>query len=653
MEAGQELGPQRRVAGRYRVHDLIGQGGMGSVWHATDETLDREVAIKCVRLDNQPDADRALTRQRTLREARIAAKLLHPNIVTIFDIIERDEPWLILEFVPSRSLASIIAERRMLPPTDVAAVGAQIAAALAAAHRAGVVHRDVKPDNILIAHPPDGDPLGQHHLTAKLTDFGISRAANTPTLTITGMLAGTPAYFAPETARGEGTDAATDVYSLGATLYTATEGRPPFGADHDNVLALLGRIARGDAPPPRHAGELTGLLRQLLADDPAARPTAAVAQQALQQIATAASAPTQRRPDETIVDPARDHTGELTVPGAAPPWDPPERPAPPPAPPSAPRQMTRRSIIIGAVLAAAVGVPGVVIANNLPAGPGTGTSPADGRTVISAPRTADPCSLVNRTALGRHGNVEIDRGNVPFAACRADIGGSADLFVELDGPAQTAPSGGTQQRHGPLTIARYEADDTGTRCYRRIQLPDGNAVLVYAESSTSGTALDLCAIAETGATTAADALIASGIGTRADMDTPLARIDACRLIQTADLAGIPGLETSVGKPKFANWGCSWARATRSGVSAILDFYRSTRPTEAGVAATFSGRPGTLYFRPGEYCSAFIPDGDAAGGGTHRIDFVRIYVYGSQPEAELCGYATKLASAAAAKLPPTS
>jgi eukaryotic-like serine/threonine-protein kinase len=644
MDAGQELGPQRLVAGRYRIHRLIGRGGMGSVWHATDETLDREIAIKCVQLDKQPGADRALTRQRTLREARIAAKLLHPNIVTMFDVIERDDPLLILEFVPSDSLASIITERRVLPPTDVAAIGAQIAAALAAAHRAGVVHRDVKPDNILIAHPPeDTDPAEPHHLTAKLTDFGISHAANTPTLTSTGVLTGTPAYFAPETARGEGTDAATDVFSLGATLYTATEGRPPFGTDHDNVLALLGRIARGNAPPPQHAGELTGLLQQLLADDPAARPTATDAQQALQQIATATSAPTVRLPDDTIVGPTGNPADERTVPGAAPPWDPPEPPAPPPAPP---RQIARRSIIIGALLAAAVGTPGVVIAN-LPPDPGT----PDGRVVISAPRTADPCSLINPAELSRHGNVEIDRENVQFAACRADIANSARLFVELNGPAQTAPPGGTQQRNGPLIITRYEAKDAGTRCDRRIQLSDGNSVFVYAENSPGGTADDLCAIAETGAGAAATALIAGGIGTRVDMDTPLARLDACRLLQDADLAGIPGLETSTGKPRFANWGCSWA--TRSGVPATLDFYRSTRPTEAAAATTFNGRQGGLYFSPGKYCAAFIPHGDVARGGMHRIDFVRIYTYGSQPEAELCGYTTKLANAAAANLPPSS
>jgi serine/threonine protein kinase len=279
----EEPGPGNLVAGRYRIDELIGRGGMGTIWHAVDELLDREVAIKRIRLDTEPGADDALARERMLREARIAAKLHHPHIVSIFDVIERDDPWLILEYVPSRSLASILTERGRLPPGEVAAIGAQIADALATAHRAGVVHRDVKPDNILITHPvEDVNSPGQNHPTAKLADFGISHATNTPTLTATGILAGTPAYFAPETARGEGNDPRTDVYSLGATLYAATEGNPPFGRDTENILALLTRIARGGAPPPQHAGPLIDLLQQLLHDDPGTRPTAVQAHHGLQ-----------------------------------------------------------------------------------------------------------------------------------------------------------------------------------------------------------------------------------------------------------------------------------------------------------------------------------------------------------------------------------
>jgi tRNA A-37 threonylcarbamoyl transferase component Bud32 len=187
------------VAGRYRLRDVVGAGGMGTVWRAADEVLGREVAVKRVRLDGLPPAEAALARERTMREARIAAALHHPHIVSIFDVVLEDgEPWLILEYLPSRSLGSILDEYRTLPPTDVAAIGAQVAAALTAAHEVGVVHRDVKPDNILVAHRPMPGSTGP---LVKLTDFGISHAATAPAITATEVLTGTPAYFAPETAR--------------------------------------------------------------------------------------------------------------------------------------------------------------------------------------------------------------------------------------------------------------------------------------------------------------------------------------------------------------------------------------------------------------------------------------------------------------------
>jgi eukaryotic-like serine/threonine-protein kinase len=282
-----EPGPGVLVAGRYRISALIGEGGMGAVWRATDEVLGREVAVKRVRLGAQL-AGAALTHARTMREARIAAALHHPHIVTIFDVVEHDDPWLILEYLPSRSLGRIVAERGTIAVKDVAAIGAQIADALAAAHDVGIVHRDVKPDNILIAHQAEGGgAVRRPGPVAKLTDFGISHAADLPALTATGFLTGTPGYFAPETARGDGTDARTDVYSLGAVLYAAVEGHLPFGNNPDNLLALLARIGRGGAPAPQRAGALTDLLQRLLADDAAARPTAAEAHDELQRLAGA------------------------------------------------------------------------------------------------------------------------------------------------------------------------------------------------------------------------------------------------------------------------------------------------------------------------------------------------------------------------------
>ncbi|MGH3439597.1 MAG: protein kinase domain-containing protein [Sciscionella sp.] len=252
------------VAGHYRVQQRIGSGAMGVVWRARDERLDRVVAIKQLLLQpGASDAETGNARLRAMREARIAAMLQHPNAVTIYDVAEHHgDPCLVMEYLPARSLAAVLDERGCLAPVEVARIGNQIASALIAAHAKGIVHRDVKPGNIL---------LGEGGI-AKITDFGISRAAGDMTLTQTGIVAGTPAYFAPEVAMGQDPTSAADVFSLGSTLYAAVEGEPPFGTSQ-NPLALLHRVAAGKVTPPRQAGQLTALLMRLLQADPAVRPT--------------------------------------------------------------------------------------------------------------------------------------------------------------------------------------------------------------------------------------------------------------------------------------------------------------------------------------------------------------------------------------------
>jgi serine/threonine protein kinase len=179
--------PVAVVAGRYRLRELVGTGGMGAVWRATDELLGREVALKQVRLTDQPVADVALARERMMHEARIVAALHHPHIVSIFDVVLQDgEPRLVLEYLPSRSLGSVLTERGTLPAAEVAGIGADVAGALAAAHAAGIVHRDVKPDNVLLSRPSAAGPL------VKLTDFGIAHTAASPAITATHVLTGTP-----------------------------------------------------------------------------------------------------------------------------------------------------------------------------------------------------------------------------------------------------------------------------------------------------------------------------------------------------------------------------------------------------------------------------------------------------------------------------
>jgi serine/threonine protein kinase len=308
------------VAGRYLLGRQIGSGAMGIVWQAHDERLHRTVAVKQLLLQPGLSAAQAEeARRRCMREGRIAARLTHPNAITVYDVAEHDaDPWLIMEYLPSKSLATVLTEQGTLPPTEVARIGAQVASALVAAHAAGIVHRDIKPANVLLGD--DG--------TVKITDFGISRATGDVTVTATGMLAGTPAYLAPEVAKGEDPKPAADVFSLGSTLYTAVEGHSPFGLS-ENTLALLYAVAAGKITPPRQAGPLTALLMQLLRVEPSERPSLTVTRDGLLAVAEgrqptvhAAAAPTDRIAGNRL--PARPVTA------AAPPrWPTPPPPAQP------------------------------------------------------------------------------------------------------------------------------------------------------------------------------------------------------------------------------------------------------------------------------------------------------------------------------------
>ncbi|MET1073571.1 MAG: serine/threonine-protein kinase, partial [Umezawaea sp.] len=230
------------VAGRYRLVSPLGKGAAGVVWRAQDERLARVVAVKFFTSAGTPgDVDRIV------REGRIAARLRHPHAVTVHDVVEHGgKPCLVMEYVPSKTLAEMMDASGALPEALVVGVGWQVASALAAAHAAGIVHRDVTPFNVLVGD--DG--------TAKVVDFGISRAVGEGTVTEARVVVGTPAFLAPEVASGHGAAFASDVYSLGATLYAALEGHPPFGNADDNPYALLRRVAEGQVAPPKFPGPL-------------------------------------------------------------------------------------------------------------------------------------------------------------------------------------------------------------------------------------------------------------------------------------------------------------------------------------------------------------------------------------------------------------
>ncbi|MGH3897391.1 MAG: serine/threonine-protein kinase [Pseudonocardiaceae bacterium] len=250
----------RLVAGRYRLGAVLGRGTMGTVWSAHDEVLGRAVAVKEVLLaPGIPDGEADALRERTLREARTIAALSHPNVVTLYDVAREDAaPFVVMELVASRSLAELLQDGP-LPTRRVIAVGAAVAAALQAAHAAGITHRDVKPGNVLMAH--DG--------RVKLTDFGIARNPADQTLTATGLMLGSPAYIAPEIASGGPVNPPADLWGLGATLFAAVEGRPPY--DAGTAMATVASVVQDEVPKPSCSGPLAEVINGLMIKDPARR----------------------------------------------------------------------------------------------------------------------------------------------------------------------------------------------------------------------------------------------------------------------------------------------------------------------------------------------------------------------------------------------
>ncbi|AXX31521.1 protein kinase [Actinosynnema pretiosum subsp. pretiosum] len=300
------------IAGRYRLESLVGQGAMGVVWRGRDEEQDRVIAVKLLE-ESVRSADSSAW---IAREGRIATRLRHPNAITVHDVVEHDgTPCLVMEYLPSHSLGALLDERGPLPPGEVARIGGLVASALTAAHQAGIVHRDVTPYNILISHD-DGD--------VKITDFGVARAVGEGTVTDARQVVGTPAFLAPEVASGESASHASDVFSLGSTLYTAVEGHPPFGRLEDNPYALLRRAAKGEVTPPRTTGPLADVLVLLMAREPDHRPTMAQARQMLQATAEGKPLPPAAR--------------TLPAPGAP--------PAPAPTPPAAAAPQGGRTMML-------------------------------------------------------------------------------------------------------------------------------------------------------------------------------------------------------------------------------------------------------------------------------------------------------------------
>ncbi|MER5989159.1 serine/threonine-protein kinase [Streptomyces sp. NPDC001787] len=393
------------LAGRYRLGEVLGRGGMGKVWRAHDEVLHRTVAVKELTAGLYvAEADRLVLHARTQKEARAAARITHPGVVTVHDVIEYDNrPWIVMQYVDGPSLADAAKETGEMAPREAARIGLHVLSALRAAHSAGVLHRDVKPGNVLLAR--DGQVL--------LTDFGIAAIEGDSTITRTGELVGSIDYLAPERVRGGDPGPSSDLWSLGATLYTAVEGRSPFR--RTSPISTMQAVVTEEAPEARNAGPLAPVITALLRKDPEDRPSAAETERMLLDAmegrkprAAQEFVPTQRVGEEALRGlPAQDGaTGRL--PEGVPPGTPHTLSAPVPVHGAAPLPgpvsppVTRRGgarwrttlvvIAAAAVLGGAAGLAVMKYGNGDGGGDGGSAGKGGSQGVSTAPRTTPPQS---------------------------------------------------------------------------------------------------------------------------------------------------------------------------------------------------------------------------------------------------------------------
>ncbi|MFE9680685.1 serine/threonine-protein kinase [Streptomyces sp. NPDC006285] len=395
-----DVSPERLVADRYRLLSPLGEGGMGTVWRARDEVLRREVAIKEVRAPSGLSAEKIERMYTRLeREAWAAARISARNVITVHDVVtDGGRPWIVMELVRGRSLAEQLRAQGALTPQEAARIGAEVLSALRAAHDADVLHRDVKPANVLLA---DDDRV-------ILTDFGIAMVQGDTALTMTGEVVGSPEYLAPEQALGRSLGPATDLWSLGVLLHTAVQGRSPFR--QDSALGTLRAVVDDEPPLPTRAGPLTAVIEGLLRKDPAERISAEQTARDLRLIAagaapdadttetgatpTTVSAPAgdvRPEPDLTSADTFADTTADTFADttadtSAATAVDAPAGRATP-APPTAPHDTTAAgATAIGATAPRATDTPTVQVRTSGPAAAPPGhTTPA----AASAPSTAE------------------------------------------------------------------------------------------------------------------------------------------------------------------------------------------------------------------------------------------------------------------------
>ncbi|WP_158263161.1 serine/threonine-protein kinase [Amycolatopsis sp. CA-128772] len=491
----------RVVANRYRLEEELGRGGMGVVWRAVDLELGRQVTLK-----------RALSEDagQIRREARIGAGLLHSNVVTVFDTVgDGDAQWLVTEYLAARSLEELVDDGGPLPEDRVRRIGAQLAAALADMHARGIVHRDVKPGNVLVT----ADDV------AKLTDLGIARWTEV-TRTGGAQLTGTLGYVAPEVADGAEAGPASDVFSLGATLYAAIEGRSPWGSGEDGPFAQMRRAAGGRYAPAERAGRFEPVLAALMARHPADRPGAAEAVTLL-----TADAPAPRRP----------------------------------------RRRLRRRLLAGAAVAVVAAlVAGFVLVRWLGTTT-TGGASAGANTLGADPAATDPCAAIALNSLTGFGKPFVDPEVLNFSTCivtttLADKTGQVQTRLDLTGPLRYPPRPPVPGKMGEIEYP--EAHDGS--CERAISLADANRIVVTSRAVTDAKNAPFCSFSES-VLSGVLATLANGPLPRRTQPFPdwsLARVDACGLLDEATTSGVLG---RVKEPDrgFGGWSCSWEHVPRT------------------------------------------------------------------------------------------
>ncbi|MFD8492726.1 serine/threonine-protein kinase [Amycolatopsis sp. NPDC059657] len=587
------------VGDRYRLEEEIGSGSNGVVWLATDEQLGRSVALK---RSVSGDMDEYAERVRQLRrEARLLAQLNHRNVVTLHDVVDADhECWLVLEYVAARSMA----DRGVLPPLLAAKLGAQIADALAAVHAKGILHRDIKPANILM---PNEDE-------AKLADFGISRfLAGAETITGSALIAGTPGYVAPEVANGADPTMASDVFSLGAALFTAVEGKSPVGGKDDNAFVRLRRAAAGQIAVP--SGPLGPVLARLLEVDPAKRPTAAEAHRLLAEVA--GMTPTRRA-----------YRSRRTV---------------------------RRGLVAGGVLVVVVATTAWLVFSS---GPPLTTS-QDGP-LIGDPRLVDPCPMIDSepiwdllTKAGkRPGSInlvsDVDSFNQCDVITKWDGGDEVDVQVQFLYAEMSESVRPQAENHGRYSVVRSKAGER--TCVRSVLLPGGYEIRIHAFPKAGTKFADLCGMADAVTGSVTRTLDKGPVPVRGKADDPLSLIttDACKLQNPSALTMPAGFDIARSTPGFAHWSCEWRSKVDSSLLRLVFLRRTafkagdaTMKAVAGHATVQDTEDddgkscGVKVYMNFVYVREF-------GDGWNEV--VYVHVTGTEPAERRCELAAQLATA---------